>query len=128
MDIWGWLAVYVVGLTLLQLLLYRYVRDGEGGVANDYLDERPAEGTDRGGRHGGTARRSGTPDRPRDQRGRHERPRNDRTDPPAGNGFDARTVRATPRDDGRRVCPHCGTENHDPEGAFRYCQRCVRPL
>jgi hypothetical protein len=132
MDLWGWLAVYVVGLTLLQFLLYRFVRDGDGGVRNDYLDDGTAEG-DSGGRRGigpGQRGRSGTTpsDSRRDKRGRHERPRDDRADPPAGPRFESRRPQAVETTDGGRICPHCGTENHDPDGTYRYCEHCVQPM
>ncbi|RDZ64136.1 hypothetical protein C5B90_13650 [Haloferax sp. Atlit-12N] len=28
MDVWGWIVVYALGLTLLQLLVYRYLVNG----------------------------------------------------------------------------------------------------
>lgn len=36
MDAWGWIAVYAIGLTVLQLVVYRYLLDGgEGGDASN---------------------------------------------------------------------------------------------
>lgn len=39
MEIWGWIIAYVVGFSLLQLLVYRYVGSDEPTV------ERPAPGS-----------------------------------------------------------------------------------
>jgi hypothetical protein len=32
MEVWAWIVAYIVGFSLLQLLVYRYVRDEEASV------------------------------------------------------------------------------------------------
>lgn len=32
MEVWTWIVAYIVGFSLLQLLVYRYVRDREASV------------------------------------------------------------------------------------------------
>lgn len=32
MEVWTWIVAYVVGFSLLQLLVYRYFRDGDASV------------------------------------------------------------------------------------------------
>ena len=57
MEVWTWILAYVVGFSLLQLLVYRYVRDSEPSVegpapgegytpAPDRVDDSPVREAD----------------------------------------------------------------------------------
>jgi hypothetical protein len=51
MDAWGWIVVYVVGFTLFQLLVFRYIRGGpspdNGSADPPITSEMPAIERDR---------------------------------------------------------------------------------
>ena len=101
-PLWGWLAAYVVGLAILQLVLYRYLVDG-----SESLNEPPKLSDD--GREmdveGGDASREV------------------RLDPFAPRA----DVSRWSADGERRLCPHCGAEN-EPESAFTRCRNCAGQL
>ncbi|MEF8782532.1 MAG: hypothetical protein V5A39_08880 [Haloarculaceae archaeon] len=101
MEPWVWLVVYLVGFALLQVILYRYVRDEESS------SEQPAGSP--GDRHGARA-----------DAGREHRAES-ATEAGLGSGPDV------PGDvDGVR-CKHCGALNE--QGAtFRYCRECTQPI
>jgi hypothetical protein len=101
MEAWAWLAVYLVGFALLQLVLYRYFRKRRSG-------DQPA-GPD--GRHGARA------DAGRDSQ---YNPASERADP----GGDGR--RSGDGADGVH-CGHCGALNEDGS-TYTYCRQCARPL
>ncbi|MUV56624.1 hypothetical protein SAMN04487947_3048 [Halogeometricum rufum] len=107
MDPWGWIVVYAIGLTVLQLLVYRYLLnngdetgyDGVFGDSEDRPDGTVAQGTERGGL-ARTPRLAASPNSPAD--------------------------RPDSRSDGR-YCPHCGTEN-EPDRTFDRCWNCANRL
>jgi hypothetical protein len=112
---WPWLLAAVLGVTLLQVLLYRRLRGD----------------ADRAGRTGdqhGRADRSG---RTEDQRGRdegHSVTRRSAFGMGGAAAFAAGNDREdTPDDADGRSCPHCGARN-EPDDVFTYCAECVRPL
>lgn len=68
MDAWGWIVVYAIGLTVLQLAVYRYLLGGEGDDASN--GDSPVRTAPRGSDAVGVARlqatesRDGTSDGP----------------------------------------------------------------
>lgn len=50
MEPWGWILVYLVGFTLLQLLLFRYVSDRRslGGLSLESNESSPPQSGERG--------------------------------------------------------------------------------
>ncbi|MDS0299945.1 hypothetical protein NDI76_14450 [Halogeometricum sp. S1BR25-6] len=107
MDPWGWIAVYAVGLAALQLLVYRYLLNGDDEVGYDRVfgdrDDRPDSATS-GSDHGGSARPTGLAA----ASGRVERPRED-------------------ADSRGRYCPRCETMN-EPDPTFDRCWNCANRL
>jgi hypothetical protein len=127
MDVWGWIAVYAVGLTLLQLLVYRYLMnsggsltrrvgtpfgDGDGDRETSWVDGSPRSSGD----DDGTAGR----------------------DRPSSRGLDAwPTERARASTDPQsrpqqtetegRPCRHCGAVN-EADATFTRCWNCAREL
>ena len=101
MEPWAWLIVYLVGFALLQLVLYRYVRN------RDSSSEQPT-----GSPGDGHGTRAGA--------GRERR-----TEPAAEVGIGSEPDGSG---DGDRVrCTHCGALNE--QGAtFRYCRECTQPI
>lgn len=111
MNLWGWIIAYVVGFSLLQVLIYRYLRGrgdtGAGGSSSERSFERTAPPRERRGADGGSvvAEQSLAAD-----------PLYTAGEPSA----------RAPSASGRQ-CPRCGTLNElDP--TFTYCRECVRPL
>jgi hypothetical protein len=100
MEVWTWVVAYIVGFSLLQLLVYRYFRDRDPSVERS---SPPKEGS------------SGIEGLERDR----ERSPNPEPTPDAPMQADADT-------DGIR-CQHCGTYN-EKAAKFRYCRECVTPL
>ena len=97
MEVWGWIAVSAVSLTLLQLLLYRYFTDGE---------RTPRES------------RGFIGDDGRD-------PDVDRRDTGVFDPFTGRSdARGLTGDGTARLCPNCGAEN-DAEKTFKRCWNCT---
>ena len=101
MEVWGWIIVFAVGLTALQLLLYRYLL-GPGNVS---AETRRLVGD------GEDSNRT-TPNAEWSNDLSH----------PIGRQVD----RAGDWNDGRR-CPHCGTEN-ETEAAYSRCWNCARRI
>ncbi|PSQ24758.1 hypothetical protein BRD01_03235 [Halobacteriales archaeon QS_8_65_32] len=119
MELWGWVVAYVVGFSLLQVLIYRYLRDRDDAGTNATSGERSLErtapprehpNTDRGPAVGESSHGIDSPDAP----GNADR----------GDGHRDR-VRAASTSG--RHCPRCGTLN-DVDPGFTYCRECVRPL
>lgn len=112
MDLWGWVVAYVVGFSLLQVLIYRYLRDrgntGTGGSSGERTIERTAPPRERRSTEG----RSTVADPS------HEADRLHTT----GTTEDERVASVS-----GRHCPRCGTLN-EPDPTFTYCRECVRPL
>lgn len=103
MNVWGWIVLYVVVFSLLQLLIYRYLRSDDD---SPLLHSTPPG-----------AEQVGAEDVPA-----VEDVRNDRVLDEFGQGDDS------DRHDGDsdlRRCPHCGTENR---ALYTYCRDCVEPL
>lgn len=101
MEPWVWLVVYLVGFALLQVVLYRYVRN------RDSSGEQPAGSP--GDRHG--ARADAGRERPTESRAEM------RIGPDPDSSGETDRVR----------CTHCGALNE--QGAtFRYCRECTQPL
>jgi hypothetical protein len=122
MDIWGWIVVYAVGLTVLQLLVYRYLLNNGGSMTRRVgtpfrEDDRDASWSNG---PGSNPSRKGPTSGPGDDVER------DSTSTPA---LDARSYvdARTPDDAGDRRCPHCGAEN-EPDEAFSHCWNCARAL
>jgi hypothetical protein len=133
MDVWGWIAVYAVGLTLLQLLVYRYLLNNSGSLARRVgtpFGDGDGETSWSNGPSGG-----GQPESP---------PRSPETNAPgrrpdrsSGRPVDAwppaevaEQRRGRPGDTGDtagRTCRHCGAANESEE-AFSYCWNCAREL
>lgn len=112
MDLWGWVIAYVVGFSLLQVLVYRYLRGRETAGSVERSSEGSIEHTapPRDGRNA-DGRRSFGDSSPR-------------SDPPR-TSEETRDANAAAREG--RYCPRCGALN-EPDPAFTYCQECVRPL
>lgn len=104
MDVWGWLAVYVVGLVAFQLLVFRYMHNGEE------VDGR----TSPGGAHvgGSTHERVGKFD-------------DGAEDDAAPSG----SVGAGPVAEAgaTRRCSRCGAQN-EPDRTFSLCWNCAARL
>ena len=111
MNLWGWIIAYVIGFSLLQVLIYRYLRgrdNGTGGSASERSFERTAPPREHGGADRGSAvtEQSLAAD-----------PLYTASEP---------GTRGPSMSSGRQ-CPRCGTPNElDP--TFTYCRECVRPL
>lgn len=99
MDVWGWIVVYALGLTVVQLLVYRYLT----------TDNQPFErvGTSTANVDGRTERRRSTEPR--------------RLDASAPDAWERTTEGAG------RLCPYCGAEN-EVEAAYTRCWNCTRHL
>lgn len=96
---WIWLLALVVGMTLLQLLIYRRLHEKSDGESPS--GESPSS----------------------------ETPSGDSSDGPPFGGhldFDPDRPGTLPGDDARH-CPHCGAEN-DPDSVYTYCASCLRRL
>ena len=102
MEAWGWIVVFAVGLTALQLLLYRYLA-GEENVS----------GKTRGLVGNGDDSNRTTPN---SERSSDFRP----------GTLGRRVDRGRESGDGRR-CPHCGVEN-ETEQAYSRCWNCARRI
>jgi hypothetical protein len=106
MDAWGWIVVYAIGLTVLQLLVYRYLLSDREDVRYEpaFGESDETATPDSSTRATRRARDPvGPPRRPTDARGRGGRP------PDA------------------RLCPHCGAEN-EPDRTFDRCWNCAERL
>lgn len=100
MDVWSWLAVYVVGLVALQLFVFRYFRGSS--------DANGRGAPDGSGRHGG----------PLSDRGFDPEP--GVPSPPAEAGV-------VPPDEAGRRCERCGARN-EPDPVFSLCWNCTARL
>jgi ribosomal protein S14 len=136
MDVWGWIVVYAVGLTVLQLLVYRYLLNNGGSltrrVGTPFGDgDRDAPLSNRSSGSNGSARQPGSPS-------------SGEVDPDGGSvpssvlnswsSDEAYVPRRPDRDDaaestgpGHRRCPYCGAEN-EPDETFALCWNCTREL
>lgn len=112
MNLWGWVIAYVVGFSLLQVLIYRYLRGRGDGGAGASSGERAMERTAPPRERWNTDGSSTVGDPPH------------RVDPLYASGeINSDTAASTQG----RHCPRCGTLN-EPDPIFTYCQECVRPL
>ncbi|AGB37999.1 DUF7577 domain-containing protein [Natronococcus occultus] len=103
MELWGWLAGYVVLFALLHLLLYYvYVRREDDGVQSPSVAD---PGRNQSRSSPGSEQYSSAPDGVGDD------------DPEASSETDGETIR----------CPHCGARN-DADQTFTYCWNCVSSL
>jgi hypothetical protein len=133
MDVWGWIAVYAVGLTLLQLLVYRYLLNSGGSlrrrVGTPFSDgdgERDAswmDGSSSPPGDSGSARSPGDDD----TAGR---------DVPSSRGLDAwpkerahvaSRPQPRPAETDGRPCRHCGAVN-EADQTFTRCWNCTSEL
>ncbi|ADQ66084.1 hypothetical protein C499_10164 [Halogeometricum borinquense DSM 11551] len=107
MEAWGWIVVYAIGLTILQLLVYRYLLNNGGEVGYDGVvgdsDDRPDGPVAHGGERGSIGRSPRLVASP-------NAPANERDDQSTG-----------------RYCPHCGSEN-EPDHTFDRCWNCANRL
>lgn len=108
MDAWGWIVVYAIGLTVLQLIVYRYLLGGDDGVQYETTFGGDGDDAAKGDSRVRTAPR----------------------------GHDAvgvsllQPVESADRTSDRpnaRLCPRCGVEN-EPDRAFDRCWNCVGRL
>lgn len=104
MGWWEWIVVYVLLFAVLQLLVYRYLRD----------DDEPSVARSTPPRTDPTLDDRALDDLPGDDPAREERFSDDRT---RHGDFDA--------DADTRRCPQCGAEN-DP--TYTFCRHCVNPI
>lgn len=107
MELWGWLAGYVVLFALLHLLLYYvYARNDDGDNAGSPSLADPDRGRSRTSpgpdRYPRASDDLGDPDDAEDDRDRE---------------FEGETVR----------CPHCGVRNESDQ-TFTYCWNCISTL
>ena len=138
MDVWGWIVLYAAGLTLLQLLVYRYLLNNRGSLTRRV-------GTPSGDGEGDVAWSNRTSDsretsRPSSSSSAGDGDREDRSIPSSspphrspgrsipsledgGGLIEPEHVGAA----GNRRCPHCGAENEDDE-TFTRCWNCARGL
>lgn len=111
MNLWGWVVAYVVGFSLLQILIYRYLRGrgdtGTSAPSNDRSFERTAPPSERRSAESGGAV--------------SEQP------PGTDSLYIARNPSTRVPSPSGRHCPRCGTLN-EPDTTFTYCRECVRPL
>ncbi|RDI72079.1 DUF7577 domain-containing protein [Halopelagius longus] len=103
MDAWGWIVVYAIGLTVLQLVVYRYLLDGDEGVQGGF-----------GGDGDDAESHARTAPRGRDAVGVSRLQATEAWDRESG-----------PSD--ARVCPRCGVEN-EPDRTFDRCWNCAGRL
>lgn len=116
MNLWGWVLAYVVGFSLLQVLIYRYLSGRDEGGANARSGERALERTTPRGEQWPSEGGSTVGEPPQG------------ADPLSTSGeLDPRDARSTPQGPQGRHCPRCGALN-DAAGAFTYCRNCIRPL
>lgn len=105
MDAWGWIVVYAIGLTVLQLVVYRYLLRGDDGV--QYETKFGSDGDDADSRV--------------------------RTAPRGRDAVSISRLQRTESWDGEsnqsdaRVCPRCGVEN-EPDRTFDRCWNCTGRL
>ena len=102
MEAWGWIIVFAVGLTALQLLLYRYLA-GRGDI--------PGEARGLMGNGDDSNRTTPSAEPPNDFR---------------PGTFGPQVDRGRKSESGRR-CPRCGAEN-EAEQAYSRCWNCARRI
>lgn len=111
MNLWGWVIAYVVGFSLLQVLIYRYLRGrgdtGTSSSSSEHSFERTAPPREHRGAEGGVTVGE----------------QSHRSEPLYTVGEPSTR---TPSPSGRH-CPRCGTLN-ELDSTFTYCRECVRPL
>jgi hypothetical protein len=117
-GLWSWIAVYAVGLVVLQVLVYRYLWRRQGSVATDYTALREERFGDRDGPRPGEPARSGESARSGEAA---------RTTEPRRPESASRVENPAAADGSGRFCPHCGVEN-ESESAFRLCWNCASRL
>ncbi|MFC6823947.1 DUF7577 domain-containing protein [Halopelagius fulvigenes] len=105
MDAWGWIVVYAIGLTVLQLVVYRYLLSDDEGVT--YEGGFGSDGED-------AESRARTAPRGRDAVGVSRLQ--------ATEAWDREQTRSD-----ARVCPRCGVEN-EPDRTFDRCWNCTSRL
>ena len=132
MDAWGWIAVYAVGLTVLQLLVYRYLVQNGGSLTrrvgtpfgDTSVSNRSSGASGQSSRRG---RGSPDPNQNRTPPGALDAwPREDDGGPQRGDRTRANEPPSADHEDGR-ACPHCGAMNEADE-TFSLCWNCARDL
>jgi hypothetical protein len=134
MDVWGWIVLYAAGLTLLQLLVYRYLLNNRGSLTRRVgTPSGDAAWSDR------TAdSRAGTPSKDSSSAGDGDR---ESGSVPSSSPPDRSAGRSVPSLEdggawvepkqlgvtGNRRCSHCGAEN-EPDATFTRCWNCTREL
>jgi hypothetical protein len=110
MDVWGWIVVYAVGLTVFQLLLYRYfVQQGTP------LDRGTGFDGDDGAERDSGVERAVDP---------HIHLL---LNPTEGEPFNEGVTEVNPETPGGRTCPRCGAKN-ESDTAFTRCWSCTGRL
>ncbi|WP_136589611.1 DUF7577 domain-containing protein [Salinigranum halophilum] len=140
MDVWGWIAVYAVGLTLLQLLVYRYLLNSGGSltrrVGTPFGDREGERDSSSPWVEGSSGPAGDSGSSPPSSHGDGTAGR----DTPSPRGIDAwpqesagvrrasetrPTSEAAPTDG--RPCRHCGAVN-ETDTTFSRCWNCAREL
>jgi hypothetical protein len=134
MDVWGWIAVYAVGLTLLQLLVYRYLLNSNSSLTRrvgtpfgdrDGDGDRPWSNGSRGSGPPESTRSPRPPDSSHDDRQNANAPTDRR---PVDAWPAADTANAPDAPDGSgRTCRNCGATNESDE-TFSHCWNCAHQL
>ncbi|SFG63156.1 hypothetical protein SAMN04488063_2655 [Halopelagius inordinatus] len=108
MDAWGWIVVYAIGLTVLQLVVYRYLLGDDEGV--QYETPFGADGDDASNGESHVRTAPGGRDAVGVPRLQATELRDDAPDGPTA-----------------RLCPRCGVEN-EPDRTFDRCWNCAGRL
>lgn len=136
MNVWGWIVLYAAGLTLLQLLIYRYLLNNRGSLTRRV--GTPSGDGDAAWSDRTSDSREGSPPKGSSSAGDGDGksgsiPSSSPPDRPAGRGVPsledgtAPVEPKHPEAGENRRCPHCGAEN-EPDGTFTRCWNCTREL
>jgi hypothetical protein len=121
MDLWGWVIAYIVGFSLLQVLIHRYLGDeDESDAGSDVTIERT------GSPHEHARPESGSSPAATE---RQSTPTDPLSTAAAATNRIARSDRGlrSERADHTNRCPRCGTLN-TADVSITYCRECVMPL
>jgi hypothetical protein len=135
MEVWGWIAVYAVGLTLLQLLVYRYLLNSGSSltrrVGTPFGDSDGDTSWSNGSSGSGTSETPPASETPHTPDGSGNRP--NANSPPGRQPIDAwpeaasHTEARAPDGSAGRSCTHCGAVNEADE-TFSHCWNCAHQL